>query len=96
MLIFAHAKTNRNQIEKHRLVINLFQLPIIVFILSVLGLLTPAFMRHYRRHAIIFVLILSAFITPPDPISLVLMSIPLMILYEFSILVSWLVNRNKL
>ncbi|GIR96431.1 Sec-independent protein translocase protein TatC [bacterium] len=74
----------------------LFQLPIIVFILSVLGLLTPAFMRHYRRHAIIFVLILSAFITPPDPISLVLMSIPLMILYEFSILVSWLVNRNKL
>ena len=65
----------------------LFQLPIIVFILSVLGLLTPAFMRHYRR---------SAFITPPDPISLVLMSIPLMILYEFSILVSWLVNRNKL
>jgi len=53
-------------------------------------------MRHYRRHAIIFVLILSAFITPPDPISLVLMSIPLMILYEFSILVSWLVNRNKL
>jgi len=74
----------------------LFQLPVIVFILSVLGLLTPAFMRHYRRHAIIFVLILSAFITPPDPISLVLMSIPLMILYEFSILVSWLVNRNKL
>ena len=74
----------------------LFQLPIIVFILSVFGLLTPAFMRHYRRHAVIFVLILSAFITPPDPVSLVLMSIPLMILYEFSILVSWFVNRNKL
>jgi len=57
--------------------------------------LTPAFMGHYRRHAIVVVLILSAFITPPDPVSLVLMSIPLMLLYELSIGVSWLVNRNK-
>jgi len=73
----------------------LFQLPIIVFILSAIGLLTPAFMQHYRRHSIVFVLVLSAFITPPDPISLILMSIPLMFLYEFSIMVSWLVNRKK-
>ena len=73
----------------------IFELPVLVFILSVFGLLTPSFMGHYRRHAIVVVLILSAFITPPDPVSLVLMSIPLMLLYELSIGVSWLVNRNK-
>lgn len=73
----------------------IFELPIIVFILSSIGILTPAFMRHYRRHALVFILILSAFITPPDPISLVFMSIPLAILYEISIGVSWMVKRNK-
>lgn len=73
----------------------IFELPVIVFILSVIGLLTPAFMRHYRRYAIVIILVLSAFITPPDPVSLVLMSIPLLVLYEVSIGVSWLVNRKK-
>ena len=73
----------------------IFELPVIVFILSIIGLLTPAFMRHYRRYAVVVILILSAFITPPDPISLVLMSIPLLLLYEISIGVSWLVNRKK-
>ena len=73
----------------------IFELPVLVFILSLIGLLTPAFMAHYRRHAVVIILILSAFITPPDPISLVLMSIPLMLLYEFSIGVSWLVKRKK-
>ena len=73
----------------------IFELPVLVFILSIFGLLTPAFMSHYRRHSIVFILLLSALITPPDPVSLVLMSIPLMLLYELSIGVSWLVNRNK-
>ena len=73
----------------------IFELPIVVFILSAIGLLTPAFMRHYRRHAIVVILVLSAFITPPDPISLVFMSIPLAFLYEISIGVSWMVNRSK-
>ena len=74
----------------------IFELPIIVFILSSMGILTPAFMRHYRRHAVISILILSAFITPPDPISLIFMSIPLAILYEISIGVSWMVKKDKL
>ena len=73
----------------------IFELPVLVFILSIIGLLTPAFMGHYRRHSFVVILVLSAFITPPDPVSLVLMSIPLMLLYEISIGVSWLVNRNK-
>ena len=73
----------------------IFELPIIVFILSSMGILTPAFMRHYRRHSLVFILVLSAFITPPDPISLIFMSIPLAILYEISIGVSWMVKRDK-
>jgi len=73
----------------------IFELPVLVFILSVIGLLTPAFMSHYRRHSAVVILLLSAFITPPDPVSLVLMSIPLLGLYELSIGVSWLVNRKK-
>ena len=73
----------------------IFELPVLVFILSVIGLLTPAFMSHYRRHSAVVILVLSAFITPPDPVSLVLMSIPLLSLYELSIGVSWLVNRKK-
>ena len=73
----------------------IFELPVLVFILSIIGLLTPSFMVHYRRHSFIFVLILSAFITPPDPISLILMSIPLWLLYEISIGVCWLVNRKR-
>ena len=73
----------------------IFELPVLVFILSVIGLSTPAFMSHYRRHSAVVILVLSAFITPPDPVSLVLMSIPLLGLYELSIGVSWLVNRKK-
>jgi sec-independent protein translocase protein TatC len=72
-----------------------FQLPLIVFFLSKLGLLTPEFMRKYRKHAIVVTLILSAVITPPDVSSQVLLTIPLLILYEFSIYISKMVVRKK-
>ena len=72
-----------------------FQLPVVSFLLSSIGLLTPAFMRHYRRHAIVIIFILSSFITPPDPVSMLVMAFPLIILYELSIGVSWIVNRGK-
>ena len=72
-----------------------FQLPVVSFLLSTIGLLTPAFMRHYRRHAIVIIFILSSFITPPDPVSMLVMAFPLIILYELSIGVSWIVNRGK-
>ena len=72
-----------------------FQLPIISFLLSIIGLLTPAFMRHYRRHSIVAIFILSSFITPPDPVSMIVMAFPLCVLYEISIGVSWIVNQNK-
>jgi len=73
----------------------IFQLPVVSLVLSTIGILTPAFMRHYRRHSIVVILILSSFITPPDPVSMLIMSFPLVLLYETSIGVSWLVNRNR-
>ena len=73
----------------------IFEMPIVSFILSLVGILTPKFLRTYRRHAIVSIMILSAFITPPDPVSMIIMTFPLIILYEISILVSAGVNRAK-
>ncbi len=73
----------------------LFLLPVIVYILTKIGILTPEFLRKYRKHSIVGVLILSALITPPDFISQVIVSIPIIILYEISILVSKRVIRKQ-
>jgi len=73
----------------------IFEMPIVSFILSSVGILTPKFLRKYRRHSIVAIMILSAFITPPDPVSMLIMTLPLMILYEISILVSVGVKHAK-
>ena len=73
----------------------LFQLPMVVYFLTKIGLLSPEFMRKYRKHAVIVILIVGAIITPPDPLSQSLISIPLYILYEVSIFISAAVVRNK-
>jgi sec-independent protein translocase protein TatC len=73
----------------------LFQLPVVVFFMTKIGLLTPTFMRTYRRHAIIVILIIGAIVTPPDPLSQVLISMPLFLLYEISIFISAYVVRQK-
>lgn len=74
-----------------------FQLPIVVFVLSKVGILTPSFMREYRKHAFIVILILAAVITPsPDIYSQILVAIPLLMLYEVSIFVSAKIAREKL
>lgn len=66
-----------------------FELPVIVFFFSKIGLITPEFLRKYRRHAVIAILLVSAIITPsPDIFSQILVAIPLMFLYEISIIVS--------
>ena len=72
-----------------------FQLPVLSLFLSAIGILTPPFMRHFRRHAVVTILILSSFITPPDPVAMLMMAIPLMVLYEISIGVSWIVNHRR-
>lgn len=66
----------------------MFQLPIAVFVLTKIGVVTPAFMREYRRHAIIVILVVAAVITPPDIFSQLLVTFPLYALYEVSIFVS--------
>lgn len=66
----------------------LFLLPVFVYIFTKLGLITSSFLKKYRKHAIVLVLILAAFITPPDFISQVIVAIPILILYEISIVVS--------
>ena len=72
----------------------IFELPIVVYFLTKLGFLTPSLMRKYRKHGIIAILILSAIITPPDVISQILVSLPLMLLYEISIKISKRVVNN--
>jgi sec-independent protein translocase protein TatC len=73
-----------------------FELPMVVYFLSKLGLITPAFMRTYRRHAMVVNLIIAALITPsPDITSQLLVAVPLFLLYELSIYVSAAVLRNR-
>jgi sec-independent protein translocase protein TatC len=72
----------------------LFLLPVVSYIFTQLGVITPAFLRTYRRHAIVVVLILAAAITPPDVISQVIVAIPIIILYEIGILVAVRVEKN--
>ena len=72
-----------------------FELPIIVYFLSKVGLVGPKFMRTYRRHAFIVILILAAIITPPDVITQFLIGIPLFLLYEVSILISARVVKSN-
>lgn len=73
-----------------------FELPIIVYILTKLSLITPAFMRQYRKHALVVILIVAAIITPsPDITSQLLVAFPLYFLYEISIFVSAYVLKKK-
>jgi sec-independent protein translocase protein TatC len=65
-----------------------FELPVLAFFLTKIGLLTPSFMRQYRRHGIVVMIALSAIITPPDIFTQLLLAAPLVLLYEISIMVS--------
>ncbi len=75
----------------------IFQMPIISFVLSKVGIVTPAFLRSYRKHAWVVILIVAGIITPsPDLYSQILVAMPLTLLYEVSIWVSGRVMRAKL
>ncbi len=73
----------------------MFQLPVVVYFLTKAGLITPQFLKMYRKHAIVVILVLSALLTPPDIISQILMCIPLLFLYEISIMVSNTIKRKE-
>ena len=74
----------------------LFELPVVIYFLSKIGLVTPRFLRQYRKHSVIVILIIAAIITPPDPLSQVLISLPLYLLFEISIIISARVEKAKL
>lgn len=70
-----------------------FELPVVAFFLSKVGILTPAFMKKYRKHSYVVLLVLSAIITPPDIFSQIMVCIPLVGLYEVSIVISRKVQK---
>jgi sec-independent protein translocase protein TatC len=72
----------------------IFELPIFVYFLSKVGILTPEMMTTYRRHAYVFLLLISAIITPPDVFSQIMVCLPLVLLYEIGIVISRRVNKK--
>jgi len=74
----------------------LFELPVVIMILSALGLVTPAFLREKRRHAIVIITVLASFLSPGDVVTVTaMMMMPLVLLYEFSILLSVVITRKR-
>ena len=73
----------------------IFQLPLMVYFLTKMGILTPEAMKQYRKLAVIFTLILAAIITPPDVSSQILVAIPILLLYEISIMISRMVIKRE-
>jgi sec-independent protein translocase protein TatC len=73
----------------------MFELPVVIYFLTKIGLVTPSFLKKYRKIAFVLVLTLSAVITPPDIASQIIVTIPIMILYEISIFISKRVLKNE-
>jgi sec-independent protein translocase protein TatC len=73
-----------------------FELPIIIYFLTKLGLVTPTFLRTYWKYAVIIILIVAAIVTPPDVVSQLIVAIPMLIIYEASIFISMLVYNKQI
>ena len=73
----------------------LFELPVLIYFLTKIGLVTPEFLKKYRKHSLVVVLILAAIITPPDVASQIIVAIPILVLYEISIKVSRMVIKKQ-
>lgn len=73
-----------------------FELPILIYFLTKIGVVNPEFLRKYRKAAIVIILIIAAIVTPPDVVSQTIVTIPILILYEISIYISkWALNAKK-
>jgi sec-independent protein translocase protein TatC len=72
-----------------------FQLPLVMYFLSKVGLVTPEYLRSVRKYAIVIIIIVAGIITPPDVISQIIVSLPLLLLYEVSIWLSAKVEREQ-
>ncbi len=73
----------------------IFELPLVIYFLAKMGLVTPEFLKKYRKHALVIILIVSAIITPPDVVTQLLVTFPLYILYEIGIYVAKYVIKNS-
>ena len=73
----------------------IFELPIIIYYLTIIGLVTPQFLKNNRKYALVIVLIIAAIITPPDVASQIIVAIPVIILYQVSILISKIVIKKQ-
>ena len=73
-----------------------FELPIIIYFLTKLGLVTPQFLRKYRKYGIVIILFVAAIVTPPDVVSQIIVSIPMLLIYEVSIFISAFVVKRRL
>jgi len=74
----------------------IFELPIIIYFLTKIGLVTPHILKKYRKFALVIVLVVSAIITPPDVASQIIVAIPILVLYQVSIYISKIVVKNQL
>ena len=74
----------------------MFQLPMVVYFLTKVGMVTPDLLKYYRKHALIAILVLSAVLTPPDVTSQILVSIPIFLLYEISIMISLRIYNKQI
>ena len=73
----------------------MFELPIVIFFLTKVGLVTPEILKKYRKIALVIILILSAIITPPDITSQIIVCIPVLVLYQVSIFISRMVVKRE-
>lgn len=73
----------------------IFELPIVIYFLTKVGVVTPEFLKKYRKYALVIVLVLSAVITPPDIVSQIIVAIPVLILYEVSIIISKFMYKKE-
>ena len=75
----------------------IFQLPVVIYILSKLGVMTPQFMRKSRRYEAVLILVIAAIVTPTaDPYTMLIVALPLFLLYELSIMISANIQKKKL
>jgi len=72
-----------------------FELPIIIYLLTKLGLVTPTFLQNTRKYAVVLVLIIAAIVTPPDVVSQITVAVPMLLIYEISILISKFVVKRQ-
>jgi sec-independent protein translocase protein TatC len=73
-----------------------FEMPIIIYFLTKLGLVTPQFLRKYWKYAVVIILFVAAIVTPPDVVSQLIVAIPMLLIYEASIFISVLVHKKQL